>query len=159
MEIEIISKENLTEQNRTDFGDMLKKQGKVKGDPFSKADRCKVICFAKIENEIVGIGGLKERTNSDFSKEKANLMEMRNLFNWELGYLYTSENHRGLGVASKTVDSLINEHGENNLMASTEIEENPGMVKILERNGFEQKGKTWKSGIHENILGLYLKLK
>ena len=159
MKIETINKENLTDRDRTDFGDMLKKQGKVKGDPYSKADRCKVICFAKIDNEIVGIGGLKERTNSAFTKEKANLMEMRQLFNWELGYLYTSENHRGLGVASKIVDKLLNIHGDENLMASTEIEENPGMVKILERHGFEQKGETWKSGIHEDILGLYIKLK
>ena len=103
--------------------------------------------------------GLKERTNSAFTKEKANLMEMRQLFNWELGYLYTSENHRGLGVASKIVVKLLNIHGDENLMASTEIEENPGMVKILERHGFEQKGETWKSGIHEDILGLYIKLK
>ncbi|MCB0538567.1 MAG: GNAT family N-acetyltransferase [Bacteroidetes bacterium] len=159
MKIETINKENLTDRDRTDFGDMLKKQGKVKGDPYSKADRCKVICFAKIDNEIVGIGGLKERTNSAFTKEKANLMEMRQLFNWELGYLYTSENHRGLGVASKIVVKLLNIHGDENLMASTEIEENPGMVKILERHGFEQKGETWKSGIHEDILGLYIKLK
>lgn len=159
MEIEIINKENLNDQNRKDFGNMLKKQGKVKGDPNSKADRCKAICFAKIDNEIVGIGGLKQRTDSDFSKEKANLREMLDKFNWELGYLYTSETHRGLGIASKTVDELIKLHGDNNLMASTEIDKNPGMVKILERNGFVQKGETWKSGIHEDILGLYLKLK
>lgn len=74
-------------------------------------------------------------------------------------YIYTSENHRGLGIASKIVEKLLYVHGENNLMASTEIEENPGMVKILERNGFEQKGETWISGIHKDILGLYIKLK
>jgi hypothetical protein len=88
MEFEIINKENLIDQNRIDFGDMLKKQGKVKEDLYLKADRCKVICFAKIDDKIVGIGGLKERTNSDFSGEKANLMVMRKLFNWELGYIY-----------------------------------------------------------------------
>jgi hypothetical protein len=34
---------------------------------------------------------------------------------------------------------------------------NPGMVRILERNGFRAFGKPWKSGIHGNMLGLFLR--
>ncbi len=44
-------------------------------------------------------------------------------------------------------------------MASTEISVNPGMVKILESNGFKLFGKPWKSSIHEHFLGLFLKFK
>lgn len=42
-------------------------------------------------------------------------------------------------------------------MASTEIAANPGMVKILEKHGFRQFGKPWKSSLHKNYLGLFLK--
>ena len=44
-------------------------------------------------------------------------------------------------------------------MASTEITNNPGMVKILERNGFRLFGKPWKSKIHSHYLGLFLRFK
>tara|TARA_R110002050_G_scaffold167946_2_gene299014 strand:- start:7219 stop:7395 length:177 start_codon:yes stop_codon:yes gene_type:complete len=52
---------------------------------------------------------------------------------------------------------LINEYGNENLMASTEINTNPAMVKILEKNGFRHYGKPWKSNIHNSYLGLFLK--
>jgi len=42
-------------------------------------------------------------------------------------------------------------------MATTEISNNPGMVAILNKNGFKQYCKPWKSSIHKNYLGLFLK--
>lgn len=44
-------------------------------------------------------------------------------------------------------------------MASTEVSANPRMVKILEKSGFRFFGRPWKSSIHDNYLGLFLKLK
>jgi len=44
-------------------------------------------------------------------------------------------------------------------MASTEISANPRMVGILEKNGFRHYGKPWKSSLHDNFLGLFLKYK
>ena len=54
---------------------------------------------------------------------------------------------------------LLEKYGKDNLMASTEITANPAMVSILQKNGFRLYGKPWKSGIHENDLGLFLKFK
>jgi len=42
-------------------------------------------------------------------------------------------------------------------MASTEITANPAMVRILEKQGFRLFGKPWKSDIHGNYLGLFLR--
>ena len=155
----IISRENLINEDIAIFARMLKKQGKVNGDLLSKAERCKFICIAYLDDKPVAIGGIKPKTKSDFYEKKANITELEDKFTWELGYLYTDEIFNGLGIGSKMVENLINKFGDNNLMASTEIIENPKMVNILTKNGFEIFGQTWKSSIHNNELGLFLKFK
>lgn len=54
---------------------------------------------------------------------------------------------------------LIEEYGKENLMASTEVKANHAMVHLLEKSGFRLFGKPWKSAIHENYLGLFIKFK
>jgi hypothetical protein len=159
VEYEIIKREELNDEHRELFSDMLKKQNKVEGDTKKKADRCKIICVAKIDGDAVSIGAIKQKTNSDFSDEKSGLTELAEQFEWELGYLFTEKGQNGKGIASTIVKLLLDAYGGGNLMASTEISENPGMVKILERNGFRLFGRPWKSQIHENYLGLFLKFK
>ena len=138
---------------------MLQKQNKVQGDTKKKADRCKLICVAKIDGKAVSFGAIKQKTNLDFSNEKSGMTELAEQFEWELGYLFTENGHNGKGFASTIVQILLDAYGKDNLMASTEISENPGMVKILERNGFKLFGRPWKSQIGENYLGLFLKFK
>ncbi|WP_366862171.1 GNAT family N-acetyltransferase [uncultured Shewanella sp.] len=100
----------------------------------------------------------QEKTESDFAEHKANLPDLSSQFHWELGYLFTNPDFQGRKLAKSITKSLIEHFGNENLMASTEIKENPGMVKILESNGFELQGNPWKSAIHENLLGLFLKI-
>ena len=71
--------------------------------------------------------------------------------------MYTDPNYTGKGIAKFIASALINEVSALNLMASTEITENPAMVSILNHLGFERYGKSWSSAIHGNELGLYLK--
>lgn len=157
--VHIIRNEDLKDEQRNLFGDMLKEQGKVQGDFYQKADRCKLICILTILDEPVAIGGIKIKTESDFANQKANLPEIANLFKWELGYIYTRPKYEGNRFGSSVVKCLIDKYGNENLMASTEIHKNPAMVKILQKNGFRQHGKSWKSQIHGNDLGLFLKYK
>ena len=157
IEYEIIRKEELSDNIRTIFAGALKKQGKVKGDLDKKADRCKVLCIAKINEDIAGIGAIKTKTKTDFYKEKASVPELSDNFEWELGYFYIDPNYSGKGIATNIARSLIDAYGSGNLMASTEVSANPAMVKILEKFGFRLFGKPWKSGIHKNHLGLFLK--
>ncbi len=157
IDYEIIRKEELTGSIRNMFAKMLEKQGKVKGDLSKKADRCKFLCIVKINDKISGIGAIKEKTESDFSKQKASIPELKDSFQWELGYLYVNPEYSGKGIATNIVRLLIESYGKGNLMASTEISANPAMVKILEKFGFRLYGKPWKSDIHNNHLGLFLK--
>ena len=159
IEYEITRREDLKETHRDTFSEMLKDQGKVQGDTKTKADRCKIICIAKIESEVVSIGAIKKKTKSDFFEEKSGLPGLADQFEWELGYLFTKHGHNGKGIASTIVRMLIESYGNENLMASTEISANPAMVSILEKNGFKLLGTPWKSDIHENYLGLFLKFK
>jgi RimJ/RimL family protein N-acetyltransferase len=155
----IILNPNITDSHAKDFGNLLKKQNKVEGPVYEKAERCKMICIVSSKNQAIAIGGIKPITKSDFSDAKADLLSWEQDFNWELGYIYTSPEFIKKGIASNIVRLLLDEYGLNNIMASTEISQNPGMVKILERNGFRHYGKPWKSKIHENYLGLFLKYK
>lgn len=157
LEYRILQRAEINDSVRRTFAAMLKKQGKVEGDLATKADRCTLICLAKVDGEVVAIGAVKRKTPSDFSQEKAGIPHLASEFDWELGYLYTEENFRGRGVASTVARLLVETYGKGNLMASTEIAANPGMVRILERLGFRLFGTPWKSGIHDSYLGLFLK--
>jgi GNAT superfamily N-acetyltransferase len=156
-EYELTLKENLTDEVRKIFAGMLKQQGKVRGNLLEKADRCKFLCIANINGETAAIGAVKIKTASDFSNEKSALPDLRRKFEWELGYLYTNPKYTGKGIAKNIARKLVDKFGKGNLMASTEVTANPAMVRILEQLGFSLYGKHWKSAIHGNDLGLFLR--
>jgi len=156
IEYEIIQNEQLDDPIRDVFATLLRKQGKVQGDFSKKADRCKIVGIARFDGTAVAIGGIKKKTESDFSNEKAGIPDLAKAFDWELGYLYTEADQCGRGIASTLARLLVDAYGPGNLMASTEIAANPAMVRILEKLGFRLFGKPWTSGIHDNYLGLFL---
>lgn len=157
IEYEIIQSEQFDDSIREVFAALLDKQGKVTGDLSKKADRCKILVIARVDGTAVAIGGIKKKTKSDFSNKKAGIPDLEKAFDWELGYLYTEADQCGRGIASTIACLLVDTYGPGNLMASTEIAANPAMVRILEKLGFRLFGKPWKSGIHDNYLGLFLK--
>ena len=142
---------------RTVVAQLLANQGKVRGNLLRKADRCMFICIAQIDGQPIGMGAIKQATARDFDADTSGLEELRATFPWELGYFYTDAAHAGRGIASHIVDLLLQRHGSHNLMASTEVSPPSAMVRILERNRFQQKGKHWPSAIHGNQLGLFLR--
>ncbi|TQV85938.1 GNAT family N-acetyltransferase [Aliikangiella coralliicola] len=156
-ELVVVEKHALKDSHRTLFAEMLKMQGKVQGDLRKKADRCKCICIATTNGKSVAIGAIKKKTDSDFAEHKANIPELSKEFQWELGYLFTDPEFQGHKIASSITQSLIRYFGNDNLMASTEITENPGMVKILENNAFKLHGKPWKVIYTGIFWGYFLK--
>lgn len=156
---EIIQHDKFEISHRNLFAVMLHKQGKVQGYLNTKLDRCRAICIVKIDEEVVSIGAIKQKTKSAFSIDKAGIPELAKEFEWELGYMFTDNIHEGLGIASEVARLLIDNLGRENLMASTELIANPAMVHILEKNGFKSYGKPWKSELHSNNLSLFLKFR
>jgi GNAT superfamily N-acetyltransferase len=159
IDFRLLEKTEFTENHRTLLADMLREQGKVQGDLSCKIDRCRFLCVADVDDQPAAIGAIKEMTKSDFDSTKADLPALANEFQWELGYLFTRPAHEGKGLASQVVRMLLSEYGEGPIMASTEVCMNPRMVRILEKNGFRTFGKPWKSGIHDNMLGLFLRMR
>ena len=157
IEYEIYLPKDFNKSLRADFADMLSKQRKVQGDLSTKADRCKLICIAKVDDKVIAIGGIKQKTASDFENNKAGVPDLASEFEWESGYVYTDNGYNGRGIASSVTRHLIDTYGKGNLMATTELTANPAMVKILERQRFRLLGKPWRSIIHGNYLGLFLK--
>ena len=153
----LIVKENLSSKDISNFGDALKEQNEVHGNPYSKAEKCTCICFAIADDEIIGIGGIKDGfKESVFKKAHQELCKNSMLYKYELGYIYSKI--EGEGVASTITKKLISKMKNEKLYATTRLHTNIGMVKILRKNGFIHTGKTWESvkTIGDEI-GLFLK--
>lgn len=148
---------NFSIDEREKIRDLLEQQEKVDNPNIEKVNRCSLLCICQVDNEIVSIGAIKPKTNSDFNTDKADLDKLRNDFDLELGYCFTLSEHTGQGYSSNIARMLIDKIGNINLMGSTELRSDNSMIRILERNGFNQYGKPWKSGIHNGTLGLFLK--
>lgn len=158
MKLEFVDRNDFKKCHRDLFAQMLEKQGKVRPSFADKIDRCKTICIASIDGEPAAIGAIKKKTESDFSKDKSGLIQLKDKFNYELGYFFTAPDYVERKLARSIAQLLISHFGDENLMASTEISANPAMVKILENNGFRLYGSPWKSSIHKSYLGLFLKV-
>jgi RimJ/RimL family protein N-acetyltransferase len=148
---------NFSEEEREIFCGLLQQQRKVTNPTIEKVNRCILLSVCRVNNQIASIGAIKPKTNSDFNSEKSDLEELRNEFQLELGYCFTLPDKTGQGYSSTITRMLLDMVKNKNVMASTEIRSNNSMIGILERNGFTQFGKPWKSIIHKGILGLYLK--
>ena len=149
--------EKFSADEREVFRKLLQQQGKMQKVTIDKVNRCQLLCVCRVDNNIVSIGAIKPKTNSDFDSNKADLDRMRSEFKVELGYCFTLPGYTGNGFSSLIVKMLIEKIGKENIMASTELRGDNSMTRILERSGFKQYGKPWKSGIHGGALGLFLK--
>lgn len=156
----IIEQANITKTEGKFFGDLLKIQNKVKPDKNGsfdkKASRCLFICIVYNNDKPIAIGGIKKVIDKHFSMEYANVPEKSKLFENELGYIFTLAEFRGNNIAGRMVDIIIKKFGNKNLVSSTELNEKNNMQKILDKRGFKNYGKSWKSK-DNNDLGLFLK--
>ncbi len=148
--------EKFTEQEKKRFCELLIMQDKVVNPTIAKLNRCQFLCVCVINKEIVSVGAIKPKTKSDFNK--SGLEKLSDKFQLELGYCYTLDDHTKKGYSSEIVKQLLQNNIKQNLMASTELREDNPMIRILEKNGFKQFGKSWNSAIHAGSLGLFLRI-
>jgi hypothetical protein len=148
---------NFSAADKQTFLKLLIEQKKVVNPSITKIENCKLLCTCRADNMIVAIGAIKPKTAADFGKLKANLIHVKDEFEFELGYCYTKPKHTRKGYSSRIVQKLLESNGRSNLMASTELTLENSMKRILERNGFKHFGSTWKSVIHGGSLGLFLR--
>ncbi|WP_286753522.1 MULTISPECIES: GNAT family N-acetyltransferase [Sphingobacterium] len=139
------------------FLDLLQTQAKVKNPSLDRIRNCKLIAIGYDWNTPISIGAIKPKTKSDFTENKANLLEEADKYEWEIGYFFTDPEFQGKGYSSQILKELLNKYGKGNLMATTEMRENNAMIYLLEKHGFLRKGNPWKSAISGKDLNLYLR--
>ena len=154
---QVVDKNNITTDIAQVFIEHLTKQGKVTIPSIDKVQSCCriVLCFA--DDELIGIGALKQ--NKSLAFEKAGLLSIKEVFALELGYFFISETFRGLGVSTAIARLLLLNQLEENILATTELYPNNPMMKTLEKLGFKHYGIPWKSIWHDGTIGLFLRFK
>lgn len=155
----ILDKANITKEIANSFIDLLIKQGKVETPTVERIKSCRQLSLCYADNQLIGIGAIKPKTKSDFAVNKADLSNIAQQFDWELGYFFTDSNFRGYGISTTIARLLLKGKDKENIMASTELYPDNAMIKVLEKFGFRQYGKPWLSKRHDGTLGLFLKFK
>lgn len=155
----ILDKEKITTEIANSFIDLLIKQGKVEKPTVERIKSCRQLSLCYTDNELIGIGAIKPKTKSDFAVNKADLSNIEQQFDWEIGYFFTDINFRGYGISTTIARLLLKGKDKENIMASTELYPDNAMIKVLEKFGFRQYGKPWLSKRHDGTLGLFLKFK
>ncbi|WP_316789648.1 hypothetical protein [Pedobacter frigoris] len=148
---------DFTDEEISDFVELLEKQNKVRDPTENKIKKCKYLAIGFSWGKPVAIGAIKPKTASDFTPAKANLPELAKDYEWEVGYFFTELQFQGRGFSSIIFNQLLEEYGSGRLMATTEIRQENTMINSLERRRFKQVGSTWKSIKSENDLRLFLR--
>ncbi|MCK7591327.1 hypothetical protein M0G43_12135 [Subsaxibacter sp. CAU 1640] len=148
MKIEYLvkSSKDLTKEEIRQFRVLLDKQGQVDSSE-GKAERCFKICLVKLDGNAIGIGALKQVYKTPF--DYAKIPEIKENYNYELGYLFVDKdnikaNFQGLGIGKYITKLLLNEIKNENVFATTELNEKNSMYHILKSFNFESIGNTYK---------------
>jgi GNAT superfamily N-acetyltransferase len=99
------------------------------------------VSLARYGGEIVGLAALKTLRIDYIERISSKSGFQLSADSLELGYVVVSEQHRGKGLGASLVSCLM-EIARHPLFATTY---EPTMVRILRAQGFEVRGRTWKS--------------
>lgn len=139
------------------FLKLLIYQNQVKDPSLKKIRASKLICIVYDNENPIGIGAIKQVYKSPF--DKAEVSELKNDFEFELGYLFVNndDNFKDLGIG-KTICKLLLKHlGDENIFATTDLNDKNAMKYILESLGFKKTGKSYIGEETKKLIGLYIK--
>jgi hypothetical protein len=139
-----------------DFLRLLIQQNQIENPSIEKVNNCLILCFAYFQDELIGIGAIKQVYKTPF--DKAGVSELKGKYNNELGYLFIKEEKelRGKGIAKAICNFLISKIPEENIFATTEQSEENSMIYILQRLNFEKVGETYSGAKTKKKIVLYL---
>ncbi len=151
---------SFTLEVKNEFLELLKEQKQVKNPTLEKINKCPFLCMAYDNETPIGIGALKNVYKSPFDYAKLN-PELKDEFNFELGYLYVKDDkkYRGLGIGKSISKFLVNAVPNKNIFATTELSESNAMLHILKGLGFNNFGSPFIGKNTGKTICLMLKLK
>ena len=140
-----------------EFLNLLILQKQVSNPSIQKINASTLICIVYADNVAIGIGAIKQVYKTPF--DKAEVSELKDKFEFELGYLYVKDckKYRGLGIGKTICKLLLKELGNKNVFATTDIDEKNVMKYILESLSFVKTGKIYSGASTQKSIGLYLK--
>ncbi|WP_313236650.1 GNAT family N-acetyltransferase [Sphingobacterium multivorum] len=147
--------QNLSEQQRIYFREMLTLQGQVT-PTIDKINSCHYLCIVYDNETPIGIGAIKNVYKTPFNKAK--IETLKDKYDFELGYIFVCDNkqYRNKGIASKICSGLLNMVSGSNVFATTEESNKNPMKFILQKFNFKKTGKTYKGIKTKKDIGLYL---
>ena len=123
-------------------------------DPDTAAEhlpRCLFVVVKRDGSQVVGVGAIKGQRSwyakRIASKEKSGFEFEPHMH--ELGYVVTKESHRNRGISNEITAKLLLLFQGKPVWATTS---NQFMESTLKKNGFTQKGASWKSKKHQSKL-------
>jgi RimJ/RimL family protein N-acetyltransferase len=151
--------DNFSSEEKNCFLKLLVMQGKVSKPTTEKINSSKYLCTAAYNNEIIGIGAIKQVYLDPF--DFADVTEIKPNFQLELGYLFVENSHegtsfRGLGIGKSITRLLLDQTVTHNIFATTEFKENNPMLHILKGFGFKIIGKPYLGHKTKDIITLMI---
>ena len=147
--------DNFSEEEKSQFLQLLIEQGQVGNPNLEKINASTLICIAFVDNDAIGIGAIKNVYKSPF--DYAQVSELKDYFDYELGYLFVKNKYKGQGIGKKISELLVLDLGAKNVFATTELSDENSMKFILEKLGFKQIGKPYLGRETRKAIGLFVK--
>jgi len=125
------------------FENLVSQGGQVSQEGLSsRIQNAKTLAFAYAGENIVGIAAIKVPVTQykDSVFDKAGILNLRELYDFELGWVYIQpEYHKG-GLGYQMVDALLGTDG----IFATARTDNMGMNALLFRAGFKRLGSQYQ---------------
>ena len=139
---------------------LMQKNGRIGKSRFKEMiKRAELLAFHHEDGNLVGILALK-RPGEKYRKnvfEKAGVPEEAEKYSLEIGWAFTVEKYRNMGIFSSLNEKLLAASGSRNIFATTRADNLP-VQRILKTNGFKKTGRPYR-GRGEYNLQLFTLLK
>jgi len=147
MTIIVKSPSSCSEQEQKSFCNLAVQGGEVQNKGLlDLVTRAKVLAFLRIDENDVGIAGLKcpraPYRQGVFKKSKSNFDPED--FSYELGWVYIMLHYQGQKYSRKLVEQVLKFADGQNVFATSRSTQ-PRMHSTLERCGFVKEGFAWTS--------------
>ncbi|MBS1920779.1 MAG: hypothetical protein JST17_11045 [Bacteroidetes bacterium] len=144
---------------KSSFLALLIEQGQVENPNLGKINSCSLLCIVQLDNNPVAIGAIKHVYKTPFTK--AEVPELQNEYNDELGYIYVTHNKslnvRGLGIATTICRLLLKKLDKTKVFATTEENEDNHMQRVLSKLSFKKVGITYQGNKTKKNISLFVK--
>lgn len=151
LEFKIKQPSDCSEVEIDEFHAITLKSGQVmKMGLKARINNSTLLGFCYTKDQLISISSVKS-PNKNYRNgvfEKAGIKELADDYPYELGYAFTETEFRGNGLNYELNKRLLSEMHSAKIYATSDSD---GMIKILEKLGFERIGNSFHGNYNEKI--------